>query len=532
MVQIYWASETHKQHKSQFDQGVSLTLAEAARAIEAVDAEKRATRATITQRLIEKLHEFEKQQQEAVEQLFHDAGAMFVDTVHDEFTFPETPTLQDIEAATDSALAAVEQSIDWVANVDNWDFWNDWDEVEQTTEDWVDTMVNDFWYGLDAAGNWLDNKAEIASDWVDEIFHLDQDKPLSERLDLTQLDSILSRELKDRGVNTEFAFAVFDGSTGEVLISDSSEQYLEDLVNTDYVIEIFPGDRKNDEDASELRLFFPNKKAHLNHKMFGAFGTAAVLIIILIIAVSYSLLMLIKQKKLSDIKNDFISNMTHELKTPISTIGLACEALSDQDIEQEEHKRASYIEMISEENKRLGTLVESVLQTSILEKGELKVNPTEVDIHNLIVTAAGNLNMRTEKALGKIELNLVAETHTIQADKIHTQNVITNLIDNALKYTERAPEIIISTENTEEGIIISFKDNGIGISKENQRKIFDKLYRVPTGNVHNVRGFGLGLSYVSAIVKLHNGGIDVQSDIDQGSTFRVYLPFKHITSKD
>lgn len=536
IVQIYWASQTHDQHREQFEQSVALTLAETARIIEAEDAKNQATHATITQRLIEKLKEIEEEQQAAVEQFFQDAGSTIIDTVHDEFTMPDMQDLEnlggEISASVDSAMAAAGDAIDWVSDMDNWDFWNDLDDIEDMADEWVDTMVNDFWDGLSATGDWIDDKASLASEWADEIFNLDNDRPLSQRLDMEELDSILIRELADRGIDTEFAWAVFDGTNAEVIIADTNDIYINEIGNSDFSIELFPHDRLEEDDPSELKIYFPDQEAHIYGKMYWVFGTTAVLIIMLIIAVSYSIITMVRQKKLSDIKNDFISNMTHELKTPISTIALACEALSDTAIQQTDAQRTSYIGMIGAENKRLGTLVESVLQTSVLEKGELKINPVLIDLNEVIETAVNNLQIRTEKLGGKLQADLKAERTQVMADRIHILNVLSNLIDNALKYTTNAPEIMISTENTEEGIIISVRDNGIGISKENQRKIFDKLFRVPTGNVHDVKGFGLGLSYVSAIVNLHHGGIDVQSEPEQGSTFRVYLPFEHFAANN
>jgi two-component system phosphate regulon sensor histidine kinase PhoR len=232
----------------------------------------------------------------------------------------------------------------------------------------------------------------------------------------------------------------------------------------------------------------------------------------------------LKQKKLSIIKNDFISNMTHEFKTPISTISLASEMLGDSSIAQTPEKQQRYLKMIRDENKRLSVLVESILQTSILDKGEFILKHSEVDIHDIINTAINNTQLLIDQRGGTIQTQLTATKFKLQADRVHLTNIVFNLIDNAIKYSKGVPEILISTHNTAEGIMIKVKDNGLGISKENQRKIFDKFYRVPTGNVHNVKGFGLGLSYVLAVVLKHNGTISVDSELGKGSTFNVHLP--------
>ena len=216
--------------------------------------------------------------------------------------------------------------------------------------------------------------------------------------------------------------------------------------------------------------------------------------------------------------------MTHEFKTPISTISLACEVLNDKSIDKTPERTHNYVKMISEENKRLSLLVENILQTAILEKGEFKLNVQTTDIHNLIEQTIANIKLQVENKDGEITTELNAEKHTIHADRIHITNIIFNLIDNALKYSSQNPHIKITTRSYKDGIFIFVKDNGIGISKENQHRIFDTMYRVHTGNIHNVTGFGLGLSYVKAVVEKHGGSIKVDSELNKGSTFIVYLP--------
>jgi two-component system phosphate regulon sensor histidine kinase PhoR len=198
--------------------------------------------------------------------------------------------------------------------------------------------------------------------------------------------------------------------------------------------------------------------------------------------------------------------------------------LDDSSISQTPEKQHRYIKMIRDENKRLSVLVESILQTSILDKGEFILKLSEIDVHEIVNTAINNTQLLIAQRHGSVQTYLHAANHKLQADRVHLTNIIFNLIDNAIKYSKENPEIIISTYNTSEGIMIEVKDNGIGISKENQRKIFEKFYRVPTGNVHNVKGFGLGLSYVLAVVLKHNGTISVNSEFGKGSTFKVHLP--------
>lgn len=223
-------------------------------------------------------------------------------------------------------------------------------------------------------------------------------------------------------------------------------------------------------------------------------------------------------------RNDFINNMTHEIKTPIATISLACEALSDKDIMKSEKLHNNYIHVIHEENKRLGNLTERILQSAKLDKGQIMLKKEELDIHEIIADAITNIRLQVENQGGKIRTKLNASRPILMADRVHITNVIYNLLDNANKYTIKEPKIEISTEDSYSGLLISVKDNGTGISKGNQKKIFEKLYRIPTGNLHNVKGFGLGLSYVKAIVEQHGGKITLESELNTGSNFILYLP--------
>lgn len=224
-------------------------------------------------------------------------------------------------------------------------------------------------------------------------------------------------------------------------------------------------------------------------------------------------------------KNDFINNMTHEFKTPISTVSLACEVLNDPDVPKTDELLHSYIDIISQENKRLGVLAEKILQTAILEKGQLNLRKEELDLHEVISDIIRKMSIQVQIRDGSIVPQLEASNPFIFADRVHITNMITNLLDNANKYTPKKPLITVATENRDEGVLISITDNGTGISKANQKKIFEKLYRIPTGDVHNVKGFGLGLSYVKFIADKHEGEVFVESEPGKGSTFRVWLPF-------
>ena len=248
------------------------------------------------------------------------------------------------------------------------------------------------------------------------------------------------------------------------------------------------------------------------------------LTLIIIFSFSVTILIIFRQKRLSEIKSDFVSNMTHELKTPISTISLAAQMLNDKSIPVE-RKNLGYLGgVIADESKRLGLQVEKVLQMAIFEKTKLKLKLKDIDLHQIIDKVASNFSIQLDNAGGKLQCELTASSPTIYADEIHITNVIINLLDNALKYRNGHPSIILTTQTATNGIIISVKDNGIGISRDNLKRIFDQFYRVPTGNIHNVKGFGLGLSYVKKITEAHGGKIWVESTMGEGSVFSIYLP--------
>lgn len=255
-------------------------------------------------------------------------------------------------------------------------------------------------------------------------------------------------------------------------------------------------------------------------------SASGVFILVAVFSFYYSISTIMKQKKLSEMKNDFISNMTHEFKTPISTISLACEVLSDKTIQKSPERIDNFIKMIGDENKRLSVLVENILQTAILDKGELKLRIQDVNIHSIIENVIVNIRLQVENKEGDLITNLSARNPIIKGDRLHITNIIFNLVDNALKYSIEKPEIKISTKNNYSGVLITVEDNGIGISKENQKRIFDTMYRVPTGNIHNVKGFGLGLSYVKTVVEKHGGIISVDSTLGKGSIFTIALPFE------
>jgi len=273
-----------------------------------------------------------------------------------------------------------------------------------------------------------------------------------------------------------------------------------------------------------LEVYFPNKTRTIIYKMAGWLIGSIVFLAVVVLVFAYIVLTIIKQKKLSEMKSDFINNMTHELKTPISSIALASEVLIKSNGNAPPEKLQRYLKIINTENLRLKLLAEKVLQISQLEKQEIKLNKTSEDIHILIVDTVENRCLEHCVKPVKVNYALKATNYTIEIDKMHLTNIIANIVDNAYKYSGENPVISLSTSNTNNALEISIEDNGIGISREAQKNIFDKFYRVHTGNLHDVKGFGLGLFYVKTMVEAHEGTITVKSENGKGSTFTIKLP--------
>ena len=273
-----------------------------------------------------------------------------------------------------------------------------------------------------------------------------------------------------------------------------------------------------------LEVYFPDKEQFIISRLSLWLSISIIFILILVISFTYISVTLLRQKKLSEMKNDFINNMTHELKTPISTISLATEVLLKAQHNSGDERTIRYSKIIYDENLRLKTLVERVLHVATIEKDNFKLSKSEIDIHELIFDIVNHMCLDQGTAPGIVNYNYLAEHFIIKADKLHITNIISNLIDNAFKYSDSKPIIKISTKDFESGILISIEDNGLGITSDTMKHIFEKFYRVPTGNVHNVKGFGLGLYYVKNMIEAHGGYVHVKSEINVGSKFDIYLP--------
>jgi len=338
------------------------------------------------------------------------------------------------------------------------------------------------------------------------------------------INSLIKNSLKQKGITTTFEYGIYSPATNSMILQKTGK-YPEALANESFVFNLVTLGSFN-LFSNQLLVYFPNEKNFIISQLWVLLVVSVVLFLVIIISFSFSIYTIFRQKRLSIMKNDFINNMTHEFKTPISTIALACEALKDKDIQKTESLYDNYVGVISEENGRLGLMSEQILQTAIIDKGQLKIKKSVNNMHEIIVSAVGSKNMAAESKGGTIETELKATRFEVLGDNVHLTNVIINLLDNAIKYCIQSPEIVINTVNSGNYLLIRVKDNGIGISKANRNKIFEKLYRVPTGNIHNFKGFGLGLSYVKAIVDEHNGEVSVDSELEKGSTFTIQLPIK------
>ncbi len=336
------------------------------------------------------------------------------------------------------------------------------------------------------------------------------------------IDSLIRNALLEKNIKTKFEFGIYKPITNSMILQKTGK-YPVELLSKSFVYNLSP---LNDDIEFPLKLliYFPEEHLFILQKLYKLLFVSIGLFFIIIGSLSFSLVVINKQKKLSEMKNDLINNMTHEFKTPISTISLVCEALRDKDVQKSDELYNNYISVIDEENKRLRTMAEHILRSASIESGKLKLHKETVDLHEILMSAVNAKKINAESKGGQITVDFQAENSMVLADRVHMTNVFVNMLDNAIKYNLNAPIIKVSTRNLKDGILVDLADNGIGISKANQNKIFEKLYRVHTGNVHNFKGFGLGLSYVKAIVEQHKGKITVDSELEKGSVFHIYLP--------
>ncbi len=367
-------------------------------------------------------------------------------------------------------------------------------------------------------GYTISNRAVMVEKIIDEM--LSYNKCIEERLNITLLDSLINKQMHSAGINLEYEFAVRNQVGNFVLKSKNFEEQPEMFMRR-----LFPNDAFMF--PNHLALYFPQQKSYILQSV-GFMGLSSSLLTIIILGTfAFTIYIIIRQKKLSEIKTDFVNNMTHELKTPISTISLASQMLRDNSIPAEHKNFDNISNVIYEESKRLGFQVEKVLQMAIFEKGRLKIKKQDIDIHDLISNVVNNFIIQVKNQNGEIIQKLDAKDPVLKIDEVHFTNIIFNLLDNAVKYSNGVTQITVGTRSTTSNFYLFIEDKGVGISKENQKRIFEQFYRVPTGNIHNVKGFGLGLSYVKKIVEEHNGRIGIHSEPKKGTRFEIIIPLKN-----
>jgi len=365
-------------------------------------------------------------------------------------------------------------------------------------------------------------KAKFINEMMIQAFKDNVYQTPQTRIDPIFLDSVIQMELSKEDLPKDYRFAVLNEFGTKINFSVRPKAYDKNIsIDKSSKTNLFPSNSLDEN--LYLHIYFPKKNAYIIKEMKASLVVTILLVIMIIIALVFMFRTILEQKKLSEMKTDFISNMTHEFKTPIATISLACEALGDSDLikENSQNETAPFVKMIQQENKRLELLVESILQSAVIDKGEIKANIEKINLKELIENLISNAQFRIQGSNGSINFMSDGNEFELFADKMHITNLIANLIDNAIKYSKEIPEINISIIKNTKTFELSVSDKGIGIKKEFLPKIFDKLYRIPTGNIHNVKGFGLGLNYVKSICEEYGWNIEVKSQFGEGSTFIV-----------
>jgi len=356
-------------------------------------------------------------------------------------------------------------------------------------------------------------------------------EPLPQRLNQALIDSLLRFELNTRGIDLLYSYEVTTARNDSLIFSKAMDMNGERPVFIEaesYKMPIF--NQAVIKDPGRLVISFPKKNSLILSHMAATMATSGGLLLVLIFCFGFTIYAILRQKKISEMKTDFINNMTHEFKTPVSTIMIASEALKDNEIAQDKNRVSKLANIIYEENVRLGSHIERVLNIAKIEKDDFKLDIKSVDVNEMITTVLDSMLLKLQKHDVKVEtdLNYADGPMMIKADELHFSNVIYNLVDNAIKYSNDTPEITITTQTKNRQAVIKVADKGIGMSHDQQTRIFEQFYRIPTGNLHDVKGFGLGLSYVNTIVKRLNGSISVKSEKDKGSEFE--LRFDKVSS--
>jgi two-component system phosphate regulon sensor histidine kinase PhoR len=333
---------------------------------------------------------------------------------------------------------------------------------------------------------------------------------------------MLRKQLMEKGISEGFELGI-ENDEGQIIgVGPIGDPLL--LQSQGVQSKLFPNDILGKDNF--LYVYFPAKSSHIFRQVWLPISSSIVFILVIVFCFIYAIRVIIRQKALSDIKNDFINNMTHEFKTPLATVSLAVEALQDPELSNQDKFRARYLGIIKDENKRLVSQVEKVLQAAALDKNDFKLKIEVIHLAELLESTVDHFGLQVESRGGKIEFQNLLKNSEIEGDAFHLTHIFNNLLDNANKYSKENPRIKVVAKDDLNQVTVTIQDQGIGMSKDAVKKIFDKFYRVPTGNVHDVKGFGLGLSYVKTMLEAHHGAIQVQSESGRGSTFTINLPKK------
>ena len=369
--------------------------------------------------------------------------------------------------------------------------------------------------------DWVRKRASefqnMSEQMISEVYQWEK----SMELDNNKVAQALRNSFIYLGIETPFEYAII--KDGKVQEGTFSKSFAGEFLSSKYMVRLFPDNIINQNLI--LSVIFPAKTNYVLGSMVWILGGSLLFSLIILATFAMSLYFIIRQKKISEMKSDFINNMTHEFKTPIATISLAADTIVNPRVINDESRVKHFISMIKKENSRMNKKVETILQIASLDKKEIEFRFESVSLHSVIEHAVDTIEIQVHQKNGSISLKLLAAEPMVYGDFEHLVNLVNNLLDNAIKYSPDSPEITVETRNSERGVLMTVEDKGIGMSKSVQSKIFERFYRQSSGNVHDVKGFGLGLNYVRAIIDAHKGTVNVTSEPGKGSSFEIFLPY-------